>query len=595
MNLSGFSAVNPGYSAQESATAETQRNQSAAQEAAYKLLGAQVLGRALTGGQAPQPQPSQPMAPPPGQASVPNQPQMPQGMPNPMMQGGMAPPPGQGSMPMRPPMQPAQGPAGAPVAQGGGGMPEISLQALTQRIIQTTPQVQQHPEILMAALERAAPLLDRQSRDDLADMRRALQEQRLQAQSGMLEQRLQAQRDIERAREEGRNRRGDQTSDDRRYGADRTLEGRKYTADTLLRARELSNEARRDIAQLSNETRREIAARAEIGKQDRAELSAAARREIATLNAETRREVVGMMEAGRERRSDQASEDRRYATDERSAVAREAEAGRGARATEAEGGRMRRAEMSLETKAAMQRLSQAAREELETQRQAGADRRAELSAGTRRELASQSIEARQAIQQYLEGGRNERAALSQQGQTARADERNTRTDRRLDQADTREARLTAAAAVRQDQGYQRLQLQLRALEDRAAATGDKNLLTQWRVALDAQHKRAQEIIQANSVNSALKPADKKALLAEQDASYNAAIADMKSRMAGGQPAAPAAPAPAPGAPSAPAAAPAPAPVSNGPPPSALKSGIVTTFANGQKWTLGPDGQPKQVQ
>lgn len=33
---------------------------------------------------------------------------------------------------------------------------------------------------------------------------------------------------------------------------------------------------------------------------------------------------------------------------------------------------------------------------------------------------------------------------------------------------------------------------------------------------------------------------------------------------------------------------------NSPPISALKSGAVTTFKNGQQWTIGPDGQPKQV-
>lgn len=34
---------------------------------------------------------------------------------------------------------------------------------------------------------------------------------------------------------------------------------------------------------------------------------------------------------------------------------------------------------------------------------------------------------------------------------------------------------------------------------------------------------------------------------------------------------------------------------NVPPVKLLKPETVTTFANGQKWTLGPDGQPKQVQ
>ena len=35
-------------------------------------------------------------------------------------------------------------------------------------------------------------------------------------------------------------------------------------------------------------------------------------------------------------------------------------------------------------------------------------------------------------------------------------------------------------------------------------------------------------------------------------------------------------------------------VSDAPPPAALKKGVHTTFANGQTWTLGPDGKPVRV-
>src|SRR4029453_7648141 len=192
MNLSGLSAVYPGYSAQENATATTEQNQAAAKEAANKLLGAQVLGRALTGAQPPPqaPNPGQPPAPPPGQASVPNAPPQ------------AAPPVPSAPAPQAPP---AAGPPGAPVAQGGGGMPEISLEALTKRILQTTPQVQSHPEILMAALERAAPLLDRQSKEDLAELRKQMQVQRLEQTGELARARIEA----AKAAEEGKNRRFD--------------------------------------------------------------------------------------------------------------------------------------------------------------------------------------------------------------------------------------------------------------------------------------------------------------------------------------------------------------------------------------------------
>lgn len=356
MNLSGFSAVYPGYSAQENSTAETEKNQAAAKEAANKLLGAQVLGRALTGAQPPPPAPGpgQPLAPNPGQASVPNAPPA-QAAPS-------------GPAPQAPP---AAGPPGAPVAQGGGGMPEISLAALTQRILQTTPQVQGHPEILMAALERAAPLLDRQSKEDLKELTNKFQMARLQ-QTGELAQ-----------------------------------------------------------------ARIEAAKAAETGKQGR--------------------------------------------------------------------------------------------------------------------------------------------------------------------FDAREARLAASTAVRQDQGYQRLQLQADALAQRAQQTGDKKALGEWRATVDAMHKRATEIIQSNSVNSNLSKADKDALLLEQRQGYEGAISGMRERMGSSTPT---------GGTTAPGAPPAPkvqgqmpqnaplvtggAPAADAPPLAMLKPNTVTTFANGQKWTVGPDGQPKKV-
>ena len=360
MNLGGLGAAYGGFQKAENTQAVTEQNQAAAQEAAFKLLGAQVLGRALTGGQ-----PQQgPQAPAPGQPSVPSAP-APQGNPPPMAQGGP---------PMAPPPQPAAGPPGAPVAQGGGGMPEISLQTLTQRILQTSPGVRNHPQVLMAALERAAPLLDRQSKEDLMELRKQMSTERL-AQTG--------------------------------------------------------------------------------------------------------------------------------------------------------------------------------------------------------ELAKARIDAARAAEEGKQG-----------------------------RFDAREARLAASTAVRQDQGYQRLEVQRQDLERKIQQGGDKQALSQWRTLLDAQHKRAQEIIQSNSTMSGLKKEDRAALLAEADAVYKAAIAAMRDRMGSTTPTGGTTPAGAPAAPkvqgqvpqnaplvTAPAAG---APTVDAPPLAMLKPNTVTTFANGQKWTVGPDGQPKQV-
>lgn len=337
LNLGGFSAAYPGYQAAEATQATTEQNQSAAKEAALKLLGQHVLGRALTGAQPDQ----RPQPPQPGQPSAPSAPQG----------GGPAPAPVQGG--------PA--PTPAPVASAApSGMPEVTLQALTQRILATSPRVKDHPEVLMAALERAAPLLDRQSKEDLAELRREMSTQRLK-QTGELAQ------------------------------------------------------ARIDASKA-----------AEAGKQGR--------------------------------------------------------------------------------------------------------------------------------------------------------------------FDAREARLAASTAVRQDQSWQRLEQQKQDIERKVQQGGDRTALSQWRSVVDAQHKRATEIIQSNSVMSGFKDEEKKALLDEQRAAYEESISAMRGKLS--HPAAglstPAAspPAPAAGAP--------PAAGSSAPPLAMLKPNTVTTFANGQKWTIGPDGQPKQV-
>lgn len=347
LNLGGLSAAYGGYQAAEATQATTETNQAAAKEAALKLLGQHVLGRALTGAQPDQgPQP-----PAPGQPSAPSAPQG----------GGPAPAPVQGG----PAPTPAPAASAAPAAPSG--TPEITLQALTQRIMATSPRVKDHPEVLMAALERAAPLLDRQSKEDLAELRKEMSTQRL--------------------------------------------------------------------------------------------------------------------------------------------------------------------------------------------KQTG-------------ELAQARIDAAKAKEAGTQG-----------------------------RFDAREARLAASTAVRQDQGYERLEMQKQDLERKIQQGGDRTALSQWRAIVDAQHKRATEIIQSNSVMSGFKDEEKKALLAEQRAAYEEQIAAMRGKMlqpTGAQP--PATSAPASPAPSVPAAA-APAggtPAVQAPPLAVLKPNTITTFANGQKWTIGPDGQPKQV-
>lgn len=574
LNLGGLSAAYPGYQASENLQATTETNQAAAKEAALKLLGQHVLGRALTGAQPDQgPQP-----PAPGQPSAPSAPQGggpagPGAIPNPMQQAPPAPPQG------GPPGQaPGPGVSSAPTAPAGGtGMPEITLQGLTQRILATSPRVREHPEVLLAALERAAPLLDRQSKDDLYELRKQFQTQQLETRERMVRMQQEGLNQRNAASTDARIYGSDTSADARRYAADKGLEGRKYSADTILQARELSTDARRDIATLSAETRKEIAERAEVGRTDRAQLSATARKEIATLNSDTRREVTGMMEAGRDRRADQTSEDRRYGVDARSDTAAAAEEGRNTRSAASEEGKRERSILSAETKQAMQRMSQAARQEIEDARQGGADRRAGLSAETRKEIAGMGIDARKEITGYLESGRNDRAGA-----------RNDLTARRMDQGDQREARLAAQGQLRADQGYQRLELQKQDLQRKLEAgafqqgsTEQKAALAQQRATINAQHEYAYKFVQSNSAMSNMKKDDKKAFLDAAAKERDDSIAALRRASLGKLAASAIAPAP-----------------SDAPPASMLKEGQPQAFKNKQTgeiqtWTL-ENGQPKQV-
>ena len=101
--------------------------------------------------------------------------------------------------------------------------------------------------------------------------------------------------------------------------------------------------------------------------------------------------------------------------------------------------------------------------------------------------------------------------------------------------DIREKRLESSAAVRQDQGWQRLEIQKQQLERQITEGKNKQLLGQWRAVIDAQHKRAMEIIQSSSGFSALDPKDKKALLEEQNKAYTEAIERMRNQMGSSTP------------------------------------------------------------
>jgi hypothetical protein len=141
-----------------------------------------------------------------------------------------------------------------------------------------------------------------------------------------------------------------------------------------------------------------------------------------------------------------------------------------------------------------------------------------------------------AQQQWREVSQQLRAMQIQQGEerVRQGEERIAGTQANLGERqrefDIRERRLESSAAIRQDQGWQRLEIQKQQLERQITEGNNKQLLGQWRAVLDAQHKRAMEIIQSSSGFSALDPKEKKALLDEQNKAYNEAIERMRSTM-----------------------------------------------------------------
>ncbi len=118
------------------------------------------------------------------------------------------------------------------------------------------------------------------------------------------------------------------------------------------------------------------------------------------------------------------------------------------------------------------------------------------------------------------------------GEYASRDERRKATTdqgaQKLDLAGQREARLAAQAEVRNDQRYRQLDQQKAALEDRIQKGGDRAALSEWRAIVDAQHKRALEIIQSGkNAIGVMDPTERAALVKEQNEFYRQQIEQMR--------------------------------------------------------------------
>lgn len=162
-----------------------------------------------------------------------------------------------------------------------------------------------------------------------------------------------------------------------------------------------------------------------------------------------------------------------------------------------------------------------------------ADRSARTDiAGGRLDLAGEEA-ARKTEQGNKRLEQGQTRLQQQQGEFASRDQRRQEQTRqgdvRLEQQAGREARLAAQAQVRQDQRWQQLEQQKAALAERIRSSGDRSQISQWRAIVDAQHKRAMEIIQSSNINANLPEADKKALIKEQNDFYESQIKQMREQ------------------------------------------------------------------
>lgn len=120
-----------------------------------------------------------------------------------------------------------------------------------------------------------------------------------------------------------------------------------------------------------------------------------------------------------------------------------------------------------------------------------------------------------------ETGRNERADQTD----ARVRDKEKGTQGRFD---AREGRLADTLQFRKDSTWARLDQQKQQAEQRVAASQGKQGLAELRAAIDAQDKHVRTRIQAHSAANTMKPAERKQLLDQADADYNAQIEKLRS-------------------------------------------------------------------
>lgn len=124
------------------------------------------------------------------------------------------------------------------------------------------------------------------------------------------------------------------------------------------------------------------------------------------------------------------------------------------------------------------------------------------------------------------------ADAAETGRTRRSDQTDDRVRDRMDQQDeqfkARENRLERGLQLRSDTTWTRLQQAKEAAQARIAQGDKRQAVSEYRAALDAQHKLAIEKIQASSINNQMKPAEREKFIKDQNDWYTGEITKLRN-------------------------------------------------------------------
>src|SRR5216684_2484137 len=191
--------------------------------------------------------------------------------------------------------------------------------------------------------------------------------------------------------------------------------------------------------------------------------------------------------------------------------------------------------------------------------------------GSREKIAGENIGSREKIAEENIGSRekiaDKRLTEADLARTGRESLATRRLDQQQTQFSTREKRLQESLDLRSDTTWERLEQQKQAAIDRAASNQWKQGAADVKTLIDAQDKHVRAKISASNILSA---SQRKVMLEEADKVNAEQLASLRTRFKGRE------------------AGGAASPADSSIPPEAvkaLKEGQVTTFENGQKWTL----------